>query len=49
MFNNKQKSKKEVPLKKEDALAHSCYSIVKQKKETKAALERSNMGLVVKR
>ncbi len=49
MFNCKQKPTREVPQKREDALARSCYSIIKQKKETKAALEKSKMGLVAKR
>ena len=45
----KQKSAKEIPPKRENALANSCYSIVKKKKETKTALEKSNKGLAVKR
>nr|DAX12807.1 MAG TPA: hypothetical protein [Bacteriophage sp.] len=48
MFKEKRKSKEEIAAKREDALANSCYSIVKQKKITKSALEKSNVGLVVK-
>lgn len=45
----KRKSAKETSIKRENALANSCYSIVKRKKETKTALEKSNRGLAVKR
>lgn len=45
----KQQSAKEIVPKRENALANSCYSIVKEKKETKTALEKSRRGLAVKR
>lgn len=48
MSITKQTSAKET-VKRENALANSCYSIVKKNKEIKSALEKSNKGLVVKR
>lgn len=45
----KQKSAKETPPKRENALANSRYSIVRDKKETKTALEKSQRSLAVKR
>lgn len=45
----KQKSAKEAPPKRENALVNSRYSIVRDKKETKNALEKSQRSLAVKR
>lgn len=41
--------KREIPIKREDALEKSKYSIVQDRKETKSSLEKSKRGLLVHR
>ena len=49
MFIVKHTSAKEIPEKRENALANSSYLKVKDKKDKKYSFEQSQRGLIVKR